>query len=76
MLPSDLLAFEHAHPRHNGDKEETIRATFGITPARYYVLLGRAARSIDGIRADPITARRVRTMGERARSRRVRIDAA
>lgn len=60
MLPARLLAFEHAHPRHNGTKEETIRATLGITPARYYVLLGRAARSVEGIAADPITARRVR----------------
>jgi len=60
MTPSDLLAFERAHPRHDGAKEETIRAELGITPARYYVLLGRAARSIEGMAADPITARRVR----------------
>lgn len=72
MLPETLLAFERAHPRHDGTKEETIRAELGITPSRYYVLLGRAARSLEGMRADAITARRVRAMGER---RAARIDA-
>lgn len=65
MLPEALLAFERSHPRHNGAKEETIRAELGLTPARYYVLLHRASRSLDGIAADPITARRVRAMGQR-----------
>lgn len=60
MLHETLLAFELAYPRHDGTKEETIRAELGLTPARYYVLLGRAARSLEGMAADPITARRVR----------------
>jgi hypothetical protein len=60
MTPAQLLAFEHTHPRHDGTKEETIRAELGITPARYYVLLGRAARSHAGMSAHPITARTVR----------------
>lgn len=60
MLPEILLAFERAHPRHTGTKEETIRAELGLTPARYYVLLGRAARSLGGMKSDAITARRVR----------------
>lgn len=60
MLPDTLLAFERAHPRRDGTKEETIRAELGVTPARYNVLLARAARSIGGMAADPITARRVR----------------
>lgn len=55
-----LLDFEHSHPRHNGWKEETIRRELGITPVRYYVLLGRAAESVEGIAHDPVTARRVR----------------
>ncbi|OJU41848.1 MAG: hypothetical protein BGN97_03800 [Microbacterium sp. 69-10] len=67
MTPSDLLEFERAHPRHDGTKEETIRAHLGVTPARYYVLLGRAARSLDGMAADPITARRVRDRRSRLR---------
>lgn len=67
MLPETLLAFERAHPRHDGTKEETIRADLGLTPARYYVLLARAARSVEGMAADAITARRVRDrLGRRA----------
>ena len=66
MLHETLLAFELAHPHHDGTKEETIRAELGLTPARYYVLLGRAARSLEGMAVDPITARRVR---ERTMSR-------
>ena len=70
MLPETLLAFERAHPRHDGTKEEIIRAELGLTPARYYVLLARAARSVEGMRADPITARRVRdTLESRAAER-------
>lgn len=68
MTPADLLAFERAYPRHDGTKEETIRAELGLTPARYCVLLSRAARSFDGMAADAITARRAWTMGERRRT--------
>lgn len=60
MLPEDLLAFEQAWPRHTPDKDVTIRRELGVTPARYYQLLTRAARTADGIAADPITARMVR----------------
>lgn len=67
MLPGSLLAFERAHPRHDGTKEEAIRAELGLTPARYYVLLGRTARSLEGIAADAITARRVRERAVRPR---------
>lgn len=64
MSPRTLLAFESLWPRHDGTKELTIRKDLGLSPARYYVLLARAARSAEGIAADPITARIVR---ERAR---------
>jgi len=60
MSPVTLLAFEATHPRHNGTKELLIRDRLGITPARYYVLLHRAAETMEGIASDPITARRVR----------------
>jgi len=72
MLPETLLAFERAHPRHDGTKEEAIRGELGITPARYYVLLGRAARSVEGMRADAITARQVRTKLELRTGERLR----
>jgi hypothetical protein len=60
MTPDDLIAFEQRWPRHSGRKEEQIRRDLGITPARYYQLLVRAAASAEGMEADPITARRVR----------------
>ncbi|MGM7677657.1 DUF3263 domain-containing protein [Microbacterium sp. A94] len=60
MKAVDLLAFESVWPRHDGTKELTIRRDFGVAPARYYQLLGRAAVSIEGMATHPITARRVR----------------
>ncbi|GAA4774794.1 DUF3263 domain-containing protein [Microbacterium gilvum] len=66
MDAATLIDFERTHPRHNGWKEETIRGQLGITPARYYVLLHRAAGSIDGIRHDPVTCRRIRARGRDA----------
>ncbi|HWV49287.1 MAG TPA: DUF3263 domain-containing protein [Microbacterium sp.] len=60
MPPETLLAFEARWPRHNGTKEEAIRRELGVTPARFYQLLSRAARELAGMRADSITARRVR----------------
>jgi len=60
VTPADLLAFEAAHPRHTPAKGEAIRRRLGISDARYYQLLIRAASSADGMAADPLTARRVR----------------
>ncbi|WP_396653092.1 DUF3263 domain-containing protein [Microbacterium resistens] len=62
MSPAELLAFEAAHPGWGGVKDDAIR-TLGLTPARYVILLDRAARSPEGIAADPITARRSREPG-------------
>jgi hypothetical protein len=56
---TQLLAFEQHRPRHNGHKEEAIRRELGITPARYYQLLHRAAATHEGQAANPITAHRV-----------------
>lgn len=60
MTPATLLTFEQTWPAHTPAKDAEIRRTLGITPARYYQLLTRAARSAEGIAADPITARIVR----------------
>jgi Protein of unknown function (DUF3263). len=58
MGTGDLLDFERAWPRHTGAKEIAIRER-GLTPARYYVMLRRAAVSIDGQAHDAVTAHRV-----------------
>lgn len=60
MTPQELLDFEATHPKHTGAKEQAIHEAFGINEVRYYVLLARAAESMEGIAHDPITARRVR----------------
>lgn len=76
MTPTDLLAFEAQHPRHTPTKTERIRHELGITEVRYYVLLARAARSIEGIAADPTTARMVRERASRrATARAARVAA-
>lgn len=71
MTAAGLLAFEHAHPGHPPGKETLIIRELGISAPRYYQLLHRAARSLEGVAADPITARRVRAAGERRRARRM-----
>ena len=58
--PAQLLEFENTWPAHDGHKEEAIRRDLRLTPARYYALLHRAAESIDGQAAHPITARLIR----------------
>ncbi|MFJ6427533.1 DUF3263 domain-containing protein [Microbacterium maritypicum] len=65
MTPAELVAFEARHPRHTPTKTARIRHALGITEVRYYVLLARAARSAEGITADPATARMVRERASR-----------
>lgn len=68
LTPADLLDFEAAwpHPRR-GEKDLAIERTLGVRPARYYQLLHRAARSLEGQRHDPITAHRVVGILQRGR---------
>ncbi|GAA1147793.1 hypothetical protein GCM10009651_35630 [Microbacterium natoriense] len=55
-----ILAFETENPHPGPDKNLRIRRELLVTETRYYVLLHRAANSLAGIQAHPITARRVR----------------
>ncbi|MDQ7877388.1 DUF3263 domain-containing protein [Microbacterium sp. QXD-8] len=55
MTPADLLDFERTWPRHSHAKENAIRA-HGLTPARYYQLVHRAAASLEGQAHDALTA--------------------
>lgn len=55
----DLLDFEAKWPRHSGRKESAIIGELGLAPARYYVLLRRAATSLEGQAHDAVTAHRV-----------------
>lgn len=56
---ADLLDFEARWSQHSGHKENAIIADLDLAPARYYVLLLRAASSLEGQAHDPITAHRV-----------------
>ncbi|WP_248145043.1 DUF3263 domain-containing protein [Microbacterium aoyamense] len=64
MGTGELLDFERAWPRHSTRKETAIRDR-GLTPARYYLLLQRAAASLEGQEHDAITAHRVSRRGWR-----------
>ncbi|WP_136586623.1 DUF3263 domain-containing protein [Microbacterium hydrothermale] len=55
-----FLAFEGEWRRHAGAKEEAIRAEFGLTPARYYQLLGRLIDTPEALAHDPMLVRRLR----------------
>lgn len=58
MGTGELLDFEAAWPRHCSAKENAIRDR-GLTPARYYQLLRRAAASLEGQAHDALTAHRI-----------------
>lgn len=55
-----ILTLEAAWPRHGGMKEETIRAKLGMSPARYYQLLGRLIETEEALEFDPLLVRRLR----------------
>lgn len=76
MEPAVLLAFERDNPHHTTRKWLRIRDQLGLTETRYYALLTRAASSVAGISADPVTARMVRDRAARRRVERERRTAA
>jgi hypothetical protein len=57
-----ILAFESEWFRHVGAKEEAIRADLGISPARYYQLLGRLIDSADAQQHDAMLVKRLRRL--------------
>lgn len=79
LLDSDraLLDFEAAWSRHVGAKEEAIRADLGLSPARYYQLLGRLLETADALEYDPMLVKRLRRLrDQRQRARLARAAAA
>ncbi|MFK4804428.1 DUF3263 domain-containing protein [Microbacterium sp. ZW CA_36] len=59
-----LLDFEVEWRRHAGAKEEAIRAELGISPARYYQLLGRLIDTTEAQEHDPMLVKRLRRLRE------------
>jgi len=56
----EILAFEAQWQRHVGAKEEAIRAELGLSPARYYQLLGRLVDTVEALEHDPMLVKRLR----------------
>ncbi len=67
-----LLDFESRHPGHPAGKQQAIEAELGVSPARYYQLLGRAVEHPDAGKLDPMLVHRLRRLQERAAERRLR----
>ncbi|MFT4051236.1 MAG: DUF3263 domain-containing protein [Microbacterium sp.] len=57
-----LLDFESRWIGHSAAKEETIRRELGLTPARYYQLLGRAIEQADAAAYDALLVHRLRRL--------------
>jgi len=71
-----ILDFEAEWRRHVGAKEEAIREDLGISPARYYQLLGRLIDTAEAQAYDPMLVKRLRRMrDERHQARDARAGA-
>lgn len=57
-----ILAFEGEWRRHVGAKEEAIRDELGLSPARYYQLLGRLIDTTEAQQHDPMLVKRLRRL--------------
>ncbi|WP_309129550.1 DUF3263 domain-containing protein [Microbacterium sp.] len=66
-----ILTLEAAWPRHGGMKEETIRTQLGMSPARYYQLLGRLIETEQALEFDPLLVRRLRRLADARAAQRV-----
>lgn len=66
-----ILALEAAWPRHGGSKEAAIRTSLGMSPARYYQLLGRLIDTEQALEHDPLLVRRLRRLRESRTDQRV-----
>ena len=67
-----ILDFERSWWTQSGSKSEAIRNSLGLSPARYYQLLGALTASNEAHDYDPLLVRRLRLL--QARRRRVRIE--
>jgi hypothetical protein len=71
-----ILGFEAQWQRHAGAKEEAIRSELGLTPARYYQLLGRLIDTAPALEHDPMLVKRLRRLRDaRVQARRARAAA-
>lgn len=67
-----ILEFERQWWRHAGAKDESIRAEFGLSAARYYQLLNAVIDEPEALKYDPMLVKRL----QRARDARTQARAA
>jgi len=65
-----ILDFEADWRRHAGAKEEAIRSQLGLTPARYYQLLGRLIDTAEALAHDPLLVGRLRRIRDQRAAER------
>ena len=68
----NILEFECAWWQHPGGKEEAIRQTFGVSPARYYQLLNDLIDRRVALEYDPLLVKRLLRVREERRQARAR----
>jgi hypothetical protein len=76
LTPRDraILDFESGWGRHGPVKEEAIHTHLGLSPARYYQLLGRLLDSPEALEYDPMLVSRLRRLRDaRDEARRSRV---
>ena len=70
-----ILDFEREWWQHPGAKEDAIRQTFGLSPARYYQILSKLMDSEQALAYDPMLVKRLhRVRDERRASRQKRVN--
>ena len=70
-----ILDFERDWWQHPGAKEDAIRQTFGLSPARYYQVLGKLMDSEAALAYDPMLIKRLqRVRDDRRSSRQKRVN--
>jgi hypothetical protein len=70
-----ILDFERQWWERSGAKEDAIRQTFGLSPARYYQILGAVMETAEALAYDPELVNRLqRVREERHRSRQERVN--
>ena len=65
-----ILDFEREWGLHPGAKEDAIRQTFGLSPARYQQILVTLMDSEDALAYDPMLVNRLQRLREERRSSR------
>ena len=70
-----ILDFEREWWQHPGAKEDAIRQTLGLSPARYYQVLGKLMDSEAALAYDPMLIKRLqRVRDDRRSSRQKRVN--